>query len=205
MAIVIGGLIGAERELRDKAAGFRTMMFICVGSALFTIFSIRIATESGLLFGGDPMRIAAQIVTGVGFLGAGAILREHGEVRGLTTASTVWMVAALGMGLGGGMILFSVVSAAVIFLGLWIFPSLERLMLRLAHVRNYRIIFPYNLDKHRQLTELMESHHLRIHISKKMRRGDKMVCIWTVYGQNAQHVALVDELFQDPDITEFDY
>ncbi|HQN43268.1 MAG TPA: MgtC/SapB family protein, partial [Anaerolineaceae bacterium] len=85
LAVLVGGLIGIEREYRDKAAGFRTLIFICVGAALFTILSVRLAGDK------DPTRIAASIVTGVGFLGAGVILRDGGRVIGLTTAAAIWL------------------------------------------------------------------------------------------------------------------
>ena len=96
LAVSAGGLIGIEREFRDKAAGFRTLIFICAGACLFTILSFRLAANS------DSTRIAANIVTGVGFLGAGVILRDGGRVIGLTTAAMVWLTAAIGMGIGGG-------------------------------------------------------------------------------------------------------
>jgi len=95
-AMVAGALIGFERELHDKPAGFRTNTLICVGASLFTILSLRLGQ------GGDSARIAAQIVTGVGFLGAGAILQSRGTVLGLTTAATIWTVASLGMAFGAG-------------------------------------------------------------------------------------------------------
>ena len=94
IALVIGGLIGAEREYHGKAAGLRTMIMICVGSTLFTMISDRI--------GGSGDRIAANIVNGIGFLGAGIIFREDSRVKGLTTAATVWVVSALGMCVGAG-------------------------------------------------------------------------------------------------------
>ena len=96
LAILIGGLIGAEREYRDKAAGFRTTMLICVGATIFTNFSVKLGG------GMEPTWIAASIVTGMGFLGAVAILRGSGHVTGLTAASPIWLAAALGMGIGGG-------------------------------------------------------------------------------------------------------
>ena len=88
LAIGIGGAIGLEREYRDKAAGFRTLIFICVGATLFAMLSSKLAGDR------DPTRIAANIVSGVGFLGAGVILRDGGRVVGLTTAATIWLVAA---------------------------------------------------------------------------------------------------------------
>ena len=91
-ALLVGGLIGAEREYHGKAAGLRTMIMICVGSALFTMLSSKI--------GGSGDRIAANIVNGIGFLGAGIIFREESRIKGLTTAATVWVVSALGMCVG---------------------------------------------------------------------------------------------------------
>src|SRR5574339_1312479 len=119
MAVLLGGLVGAEREFQDKAAGFRTIILITVGSLLFTLFSM--SMDPGF----TRTRIAANIVTGIGFLGAGAIVREHGRIGGLTTAATIWLSAALGMGIGAGELAFvSITTLAVLFV-LLIFPRLE--------------------------------------------------------------------------------
>ena len=96
LAALLGGCIGIEREMRDKPAGLRTNILICVGSTLFILVSIHLAERSG----GDATRIAAQIISGIGFLGAGAVLHSHGFVLGLTTAATIWVVAGVGMALG---------------------------------------------------------------------------------------------------------
>jgi putative Mg2+ transporter-C (MgtC) family protein len=97
LAAVLGGCIGIEREMREKPAGLRTNMLICVGSTLFMTVSMKFGAISG-----DYTRIAAQIITGIGFLGAGAVLHSHGFVLGLTTAATVWVVAGVGMSIGAG-------------------------------------------------------------------------------------------------------
>ncbi len=127
LAVLVGGLVGAEREFRDKAAGFRTIILICVGAALFTMFSLKLGGDM------DPVRIAANIVSGVGFLGAGAIMRAGGRVLGITTASTIWLAAALGMGIGGGYYLLSGAAAGIILIVLWILPALERLIGNTRH------------------------------------------------------------------------
>src|SRR5262249_32715412 len=98
LAAGLGAAIGVERELRQKPAGLRTNILIALGSALFTIGSIQIAQQAG----GTPDRIAAQIVTGIGFLGAGAILRSRGTIHGMTTAATIWVNAGIGMAAGAG-------------------------------------------------------------------------------------------------------
>lgn len=99
VAALAGAIIGFERELHDKPAGFRTMILISVGAALFTLMSARLAGDE---LGADRTRIAAQIVTGIGFLGAGAIIQSRGNVIGLTTAATIWVTASVGLTLGAG-------------------------------------------------------------------------------------------------------
>jgi putative Mg2+ transporter-C (MgtC) family protein len=123
IAAALGGAVGLERELRDHDAGFRTHMLVAIGSALFTIVSAY-AFRDFLVGGGsvvraDPTRIAAQIVTGIGFLGAGAIIRQGLSVRGLTTAATLWVVAAIGMAAGAGYYGGAVITTAVVLISLW--------------------------------------------------------------------------------------
>ena len=115
-AVVAGAVIGFERELYDKPAGFRTNIMICLGAALFTLLSIRVAETRA---SSDITRIAAQIVTGVGFLGAGAIIQFRGSVIGLTTAATIWLVASVGMAFGAGKytlgVVVTILATAVLF------------------------------------------------------------------------------------------
>ncbi len=98
LAVIVGGAIGAEREYRSKSAGFRTLTLICLGATIFTILSQFIGGA------GNPDRIASNIVTGIGFVGAGVIFKEtlHSKVNGITTAAMIWVTAALGMGIGAG-------------------------------------------------------------------------------------------------------
>ena len=123
VAAALSGLVGLEREWRERAAGLRTHMLVGVGSALFTLISAYGFND--FLIGGsnvvraDPSRIAAQIVTGIGFLGAGAIIRDGMSVRGLTTAATLWVVAAVGMACGAGYYWPAAAAAALTLLALW--------------------------------------------------------------------------------------
>jgi len=113
IAAVIGGLIGYERWRAEKPAGLRTHLLVCTGAALFTIVSIY-----GFGDLSDPSRVAAGIVVGIGFLGAGTILRGEGIVVGLTTAATIWAVAAIGLAVGTGLYLVAVVTAVILFIAL---------------------------------------------------------------------------------------
>ena len=123
LAAALGGAIGFERELREREAGLRTHLLVSVGAALFTMVSAyawtdwRFSTEAGLVF--DPTRIAAQVVTGIGFLGAGAIIRQGLSVRGLTTAATLWVVAAIGMATGAGYYAAAVITTVLVIVTLW--------------------------------------------------------------------------------------
>ena len=132
LATVLGGAIGFEREIAGKPAGLRTNILICVGAALFTHLSISIAqigfTPDGRPYG-DTTRIAAQIVSGIGFLGAGAILHAHGAVVGLTTAATIWVVAAVGAAIGAGAYVEGVGTSVVIILVLVGLRPVERKLL----------------------------------------------------------------------------
>jgi putative Mg2+ transporter-C (MgtC) family protein len=123
LAAALGAILGLERELREREAGLRTHLLVSVGSALFTIVSAygfrEFLVSNASVVRADPTRIAAQIVTGIGFLGAGAIIRQGLSVRGLTTAATLWVVAAIGMAAGAGYYSAAVITTVVALAALW--------------------------------------------------------------------------------------
>jgi putative Mg2+ transporter-C (MgtC) family protein len=130
VALVIGALVGIEREYRGHPAGVRTLALVSVGSCIFTAAGLFVLPGHAT----DPTRIAAQVVTGVGFLGAGAIFRSDDGIKGLTTAATVWVVAALGMAVGFGLYLLAVGAALVVMVGLVIVRPIEmRFFSQVAH------------------------------------------------------------------------
>ncbi|HNS00559.1 MAG TPA: MgtC/SapB family protein [Planctomycetota bacterium] len=137
-AIFAGGLIGFEREVRGKAVGMRTNILICLGACLLMIISQEITKTAGAR--GDPSRIAAQVVTGIGFLGAGAIIRSQLHVSGLTTAATIWALAALGLVIGAGYYWLSVLGMLLIFLTLTLVPYVERAVRRRGGVYTVDLI-----------------------------------------------------------------
>ncbi|MEE9219469.1 MAG: MgtC/SapB family protein [Acidobacteriota bacterium] len=128
LAITLSGIIGYEREISDKPAGLRTNILIGLGSAVMMMISIHVASHFG---GGlsDPSRIAAQVVTGVGFLGAGTILQARGSVIGLTSAATIWAVAGIGLAVGSGMYLLAIMMTVAILGVLWIVGRVQHRLL----------------------------------------------------------------------------
>lgn len=140
-AALLGAILGFERESRQKSAGLRTNILIAIGSALFTLMSYELAAE---VTGGDPGRVAAQIVTGIGFLGAGAIMRTEGGVQGLTTAATIWVNAAVGVAAGGGEYHLAFIAAAVTLVVLLLLQPFEKAMDRWFGRRKSHIVPPAN-------------------------------------------------------------
>lgn len=200
MAILTGGIIGAEREFRDKAAGFRTIILITAGSTLFTIFSLSLDP------GFSRSRVAANIVTGIGFLGAGAIVRDHGRVSGLTTAATIWLSAALGMGIGGGDLLFVWISTLIVLAVLLIFPRLEIWIDRIREARSYRIVVSAdNLDKLAAIENALRTCNLYVNEHHQSKIGDTIIGTWHTMGKPGHHDKFVSDMLKDQEIREFVY
>jgi putative Mg2+ transporter-C (MgtC) family protein len=124
LAALLGAILGFERELKQKSAGLRTNILIAIGSALFTLMSYELSDAAGA----DPSRVAAQIVTGIGFLGAGAIMRTDSGISGLTTAATIWVNAAIGVAAGGGEFHLAVIATAITVSVLLVLSPVEALI-----------------------------------------------------------------------------
>lgn len=122
-ATLCGAMIGIERELRDKPAGFRTNILICMGASMYMAVGHLLAVETGYMT--DPARIAAQVVTGIGFLGAGCIIQSAGKVRGLTTAATIWVVAAIGIIAGAGFPILAFIASSMVVMTLAVLGRFE--------------------------------------------------------------------------------
>jgi putative Mg2+ transporter-C (MgtC) family protein len=198
LALVIGGLVGAEREFRDKAAGFRTIIFICIGSTLFTIVSAKLGSPH------EPTRIAASIVSGVGFLGAGAILHARGRVIGLTTASTIWLAAALGMAVGGGDFALAGMATLLALVVLLAFPAVEAWIDRVWEVRTYTVECEMGSDVDEGLEETFASSGLRILHIGRSKRGNQVIHTYYVSGTPDRHRLLTDKLIRHPGVSQLE-
>ena len=139
LAVLLGGAIGLERQLAGKASGLRTNILICLGWALIMHLSMTLGTSLGDARIGDPGRIAAQVVTGIGFIGAGTIMQSRGAITGLTSAATIWMVAAIGLTVGAGMDVEALGATALAMIVLAGLGRVEYKLLRLARSRDCTI------------------------------------------------------------------
>ena len=199
LAAVLGGIIGLERELKRKPAGLRTNMFICFGSAMFTILSTELAGAFGV---GDHTRIAAQIIPGVGFIGAGSILHDKGGVSGITTAATIFVVASIGMAVGGGLYVMAIFSTMLIYLALHLLGLLERQLNLKELTMNYTIIADKTADDLvAEVNSIMEGQGKEMRAMHLSRSGEKEKLVFRVDGTQHEHKLLTDQLRQSPDIS----
>ena len=199
LAVLIGGLIGAEREYRSKSAGFRTLTLICIGATLFTIFSILIGSP------GNPDRISSNIVTGIGFVGAGVIFKGDFGVNGITTAAMIWATAALGVGIGAGYEMISAIGCAIILLMLFIFSRFENLIDRANQTRNYKIVCEYQNETLHKYEAFFKTYHLTYKRSREMKTDNMITGEWMVKGSETNHKHFVHFILNDPDVKVFEF
>jgi putative Mg2+ transporter-C (MgtC) family protein len=198
LVILIGGLIGFEREYRNKSAGFRTIILICLGSFLFTTFSISIS-------GSTNDRIASNIVTGIGFLGAGVIFMADNKINGLTTAATIWIAAALGMGIANGSYLLVLLATALVLIFLYLFTFLEDWIEKVNQSRIYKIVFPYEDGFIKNYEQKFAAHKLKSISAKQIKSDHYVEGTWLVSGPAKSHNKFIDQMLKDPSIKEFEF
>jgi putative Mg2+ transporter-C (MgtC) family protein len=198
LALVVGCILGIEREIRGKSAGFRTLALICFGATVFTICSYKLGVDV------NRDRIAANIITGVGFIGAGVIFRNNASVSGITTAATIWIAAALGMIIGIGEYFLAAVSLvfalfilyALDFIQFWIDDHFQH--------RNYRITFKtnYELDV---IKEQVSSRKLKMAKTKILRLNEQTIIVFDVSGK-CDNLNLFNEwLVKNETVLSFDW
>jgi len=189
-ALVIGGIIGSEREYRSKAAGFRTMTLICLGSATFTILSLRLGTES------SHDRIASNIVTGIGFLGAGAIFKDGITISGLTTATSIWVTASLGMAAGAGRLGLAAMGLGLALVVLAVFERLQELIDNIHQKRSYRFQFSHGQSSRTDLETTLRRFGVKFRLRQVMREEDIVSCLYDVWG-SARVLGELSDFFVD--------
>ncbi|MEZ0543153.1 MgtC/SapB family protein [Fibrella arboris] len=193
LALLLGGLIGAEREYRSKAAGFRTTIMICVGATLFTMVSRRLGDD----------RIAANIVNGIGFLGAGLIYKEESRIKGLTTAATVWSVSALGMSIGAGYYDIALIGFVIIMGSLLFLARLSYRITRLNQTREYKVVTNYKNKTLNQYERIFIDCGLSPRRGPQQRIGGEISGRWKVSGPEQAHEKCIKRFLNDADVKEF--
>lgn len=200
ISLLIGLIIGGEREYRNKSAGLRTIILICLGSTIFTILSGEIGDSIG------ASRVAANIVTGIGFLGAGAIMREGLTVSGLTTASTIWVAAALGMAVGTGHYTLALYCMVLTFLVLTAFGYVQQSLFKML---NKTIELHLTVEKNGTPIELIEAQmnmlHLKFTRKKEFRRDGLSVYQYDIIGKESKLSAFVSFLNNLESVKNFEY
>lgn len=198
LAALWGGIVGAEREYRSKSAGFRTMILISLGACFFTMMSINIGKA-------DTDRIASNIVTGIGFLGAGVIFRGENRVNGITTAATIWAVAAIGMGIGAGYYWTSAAASVLIIFILAVLPYIENIIDRLNQTKNYSIRITGPGNKWQEYEKQMQQAGLKYKLVKQLKLADTITITWKVHGPAKSHERFASFLHEDASVQYFEF
>ncbi len=198
LALLLGGAIGIERELRSKSAGFRTIILICLGATLFTILSKYIGAAS-------PDRIASNVVVGIGFIGAGVIFRSEKGISGITTAASIWLTAAVGMGIGCGYYEASILGCILVLLVLFLFSFFDKFLDKLNQLREYKITYTYQNKHQHKYDNKINEFNLKIINRSLNKNGVIITCSWVVTGKESNHHLFIDYLLNDNSISDFDF
>ena len=198
VAFVIGAIIGLEREFRSKPAGFRTMILICVGSCLYTILSKEI--------GGDSTdRIASNIVTGIGFIGAGVIFKEGISVNGLTTAALIWVTAALGMAIGYHNYPLAVVVSGIVVITLFVLEPVQRFINRFHKVKDYRIkTISLGNNFKQELENFFTAHDMDFRCMKTVKEDTDAVYMYRISSPDRDYNAINHFLLNHKEVRSFE-
>lgn len=179
IAALLGGLIGFEREYFDQPAGFRTHILVCLGAALFTMvgaYGFEVFEDGTGMVRADPTRVAAQVVTGIGFLGAGAIMQQGLSVRGLTTAASLWVTAAIGTAVGLGFYFASLLTVGVTLIALVFLKPVEQRLIDRMSGRRHRILLETDADfRVAQLRDELLAHDMRLGSFRVVKEQDHLM------------------------------
>jgi putative Mg2+ transporter-C (MgtC) family protein len=207
LAAVLGGIVGIEREVSGKPAGLRTNLLICLGAALLTELSIGVAVlaneeniATGSPFRADPARIAAQIVSGIGFLGAGTILQARGNVIGLTTAATIWVVAAIGMAVGAQAYIEAIGATVLVLISLAALSRLEYAIIERRGSRRYIVSTRPDPVAWEQIEVLLRSAGLHVEATSLDKSDDRYEIAFRLLGAPARQDAALQQLMSLPDV-----
>lgn len=196
-SILIGLMIGAEREYQNKSAGLRTFILVSFGSCLFTILSIDIGVQ-------NPDRLAANIITGIGFLGAGVIFKDDNKIGGITTATTIWATASLGMAIGSGHLYLGFLGAFLVLIILRLLVFLQNFIDNFNKIRDYKIDTT-SIENFEYCKKLFDDYQLKYSMIKQQYSSDIITSTWRIRGKSELHQKLVEEMIQNDRIKAFQF
>jgi putative Mg2+ transporter-C (MgtC) family protein len=203
LAALLGAIIGLDREYRNKPAGFRTLLLVSLGAGLFTMVSFKMAL-SDPLGQSDVTRIASNIITGIGFIGAGIIFRNKMDVQGITTSATVWTTAAIGMAVGIGAYGLAVVATIVTWLTLFVLQYVESMMEDMTRTVRYRVSWQGGVNPV-DFNEIFEGRYYNLKETKLRKSGEVITAEWTVKAARKTHEDFVEKLILDPRIVHLEH
>ena len=195
---MLGAVIGAEREYKGRNVGFRTIILITLGSTLFTILSSIIGE------GNDPSRVASNIITGVGFLGAGAIFRDGMSVKGVTTASVIWISAAIGMACGIGQYEFAVLVTLTVLVVLLGFAGVQKFIDKYNKEMVYKITIPNDPEIKKELERSIPTFNLKFDWVRQSKADYDLILNYEIRGPESSHDAFIDFLANSKHIKNFE-
>ena len=198
VALAIGAVIGAEREYRSKSAGLRTMIMVSLSSCLFTKKKKKIGVE-------NPDRLAANILTGLGFLGAGVIFKDENRISGITTATTIWMTAAIGMAVGAGYLILSLFATLIVLIVLILLIYVQERIEHRHQARTYRIVCPYRQETLDKYEELFKEYGMQVIRNTQRKTEHRITGRWVLIGTADNHRHLTEYLLDDPSIIELSF
>lgn len=196
LAAVLSGMIGFEREFHGRAAGFRTHILLCIGSTLVMLTSMHMFDLYYMKIPVDPSRIAAGVITGIGFLGAGTIMHSRSVVRGLTTAASLWVVAGIGLAVGCGLYFGAILTTALTIIALMVFGRIEHVMIRRDWYRTIVVEFKESVDQLKAIRKVLADCRTDI-TDFEIDRSSDNVNITLRLGLKLYDTRCADQLIQD--------
>lgn len=197
ISVILGLFIGTEREYRNKSAGLRTFILVCFGSCLFTILSVKIGIH-------DPDRLAANIITGIGFLGAGVIFKGDNKIDGITTATTIWATASIGMAVGAGYVYLSLTGTVLVLLILSTLSYLQNFIDNNHKIREYKIVVN-TFEEVDYFENTFKDFDLSFFVVRQKFTPENIATTWMLTGKHTSHNLFIQHLRRNKRVNSYEF
>ena len=204
LAVLLGAVIGMDREYRGKPAGFRTLMLVSMGAAIFSMVSYKMALMDPYS-NSDVTRIASNIVAGIGFLGAGIIFRNGQDIRGLTTAATIWIAAAIGMAAGIGSFTLAILGTIITWITLFLLHIVQKKIEEISTTEKYRVTWRSDQNEQMVCEDFFQGLSFKLKDEKISKKHEFVVAEWTITASKKMQKKIVEKMLTDPRIVELEH